>query len=274
MARYRGTPAFPALFLGALISTAGCQSLPEHIDGYAARQGMERRVIAGDPFRHVVYERDGTGGTLHVYIEGDGRPWLHGVLVADDPTPRSPYALTLMARDPAPAVYLGRPCYFGLHTDDGCDERFWTAARYAPAVVDSMAAALERLLAERRQPEVVLVGYSGGGALAVLLAHRVPRLRGVVTVAANLDTDEWTARHGYLPLDESLNPMTAARLRGIPHIHFGGAEDTVVSGDTIAAFAERHGGRYRIIEGFDHRCCWRERWPPLLYELLDEAEPQ
>lgn len=268
----RGTAA---LRLGALLSLAGlagCQSLPERVDGYAARQGMERRVVAGEAFRHVVYQRDGAGGTLHVYIEGDGRPWLYGTLAATDPTPRSAYALELMARDPAPAVYLGRPCYFGLHADTTCRERFWTSARYAPEVVASMAAALERLLAERGQSEVVLVGYSGGGALAVLLAHRVSGVRGVVTVAANLDTDAWTAAHGYLPLTESLNPMTSARLEGIRHAHLAGGGDTVVDSGMIEAFAERHAGRYRVIEDFGHRCCWRERWPELLYESLHEAE--
>lgn len=256
------------LCAGALL-IAGCQTLPERVDDYAARQGMARRVVAGEPFRHVVYERRGAtpaADTLHVYIEGDGRPWLYGALVATDPTPRNAYALTLMAADPRPSLYLGRPCYFGLHDEGACDGRLWTSARYAPEVVDSMAAALGRLLAERGHPEVVLVGYSGGGALAVLLADRVAGVRGVVTVAANLDTDGWTARHGYLPLEGSLNPMASARLEGIPHVHLGGAEDTVVPGDMIRAFARRHGGRYRILDGFDHRCCWRDNWPGLLYE--------
>lgn len=257
-----------------LLALAGCQTLTERADDYAARQGMERRVIAGEAFRHVVYERNGTGGTLHVYIEGDGRPWLYGTLVADDPTPRLAYALVLMARDPAAAVYLGRPCYFGLYTDEACDERFWTSARYAPAVVDSMAAALRRLLAERGRPDVVLVGYSGGGVLAVLLADKVPGVRTVVTVAANLDIGEWTSAHGYLPLEGSLNPMTSARLGGIRHVHLAGADDTVVDSGMIEAFAERHDGRYRVFENFDHRCCWRERWPALLDELLQEAESE
>ncbi|MES1943959.1 hypothetical protein PC39_07589 [Salinisphaera sp. PC39] len=245
---------------------AGCASLPERVDAFAEAQGLERRVVAGDGFRHVVYAReaDDTPRSLHVYIEGDGRPWLHGVLASADPTPRTPYALALMGRDPRPAIYLGRPCYFGLADEPGCEPRLWTDARYGPEVVASMAAALDGLLAERGWPAVMLVGYSGGGTLAVLLADRVPGVRRVVTVAGNLDTDAWTAAHGYRPLAGSLNPMTAARLAGVEHLHFAGAADANVSPGIARAFAERHGGRVQVVEGFDHRCCWRERWPGLL----------
>lgn len=225
----------------------------------------------GEGFRHVVYQPSapsGTAGTLHVYLEGDGRPWIHGVLAAADPTPRTPYALDLMARDPQPALYLGRPCYFGLHDEPACGPRLWTDARYGREVVASMAAALARLLEERGRPPVVLVGYSGGGTLAVLLADRVPNVRAVITVAANLDTDAWTAQHRYRPLAGSLNPMAAARLQGIAHVHLAGAEDLVVPDHQIQSFVARHGGRHRTLAGFDHRCCWRQAWPDLLHDAL------
>ena len=39
--------------------------------------------------------------------------------------------------------------------------------------------------------EIVWFGYSGGGALAVLLALRFPQSVAVITVAANLDIDGW-----------------------------------------------------------------------------------
>jgi pimeloyl-ACP methyl ester carboxylesterase len=50
-----------------------------------------------------------------------------------------------------------------------------------------MQAALERILASGHFDGVVLIGYSGGGTLAMLLAARVPETRGVITIAGNLD---------------------------------------------------------------------------------------
>jgi hypothetical protein len=48
--------------------------------------------------RHLVYSRPGAAhAPLHVYIEHDGTPWLQGVHVAADPTPRRPLVLELMA---------------------------------------------------------------------------------------------------------------------------------------------------------------------------------
>ena len=52
-----------------------------------------------------------------------------------------------------------------------------------------MATALETWLKKKGYSELVLIGYSGGGALAMLLAERI-RVRAVITVAANLDISE------------------------------------------------------------------------------------
>jgi dienelactone hydrolase len=53
-----------------------------------------------------------------------------------------------------------------------------TAGRYSERVVSSMAVAARRLLQARGAAHVVWLGYSGGGALAVLLAARVPLAAG------------------------------------------------------------------------------------------------
>ena len=84
-----------------------------------------------------------------------------------------------------------------------------------------MAAALSDILQRRPYQGLVLIGYSGGGVLAMLLAEQFPATQAVVTVAGNLDTDAWAIEHGYSPLRGSLNPAFAtATGRKYPAIAF------------------------------------------------------
>ena len=74
---------------------------------------MSSEVIKGKRFDHKVFHRRGSNGRggIHVYIEGDGSPWVNGgATVAANPTPRNPLALQLMATSPYNSVYVGRPC--------------------------------------------------------------------------------------------------------------------------------------------------------------------
>lgn len=231
---------------------------------------MSSEIIAGARFEHRVFHHQGSNGQrgLHIYIEGDGSPWVHGgATVARNPTPRNPLALQLMATSPYTSVYVGRPCYFDLNQSDGCDESFWTSARYGREVVASMLAVITRLRGE--QQPVVLIGYSGGGTLAALLADQLEGPRLLITIAGNLDIDRWTEHHGYLPLTDSLNPMTTVDLRDLPQAHLSALRDHVVPASQIEAFALQQGGSVKQFETFDHRCCWKDNWPALLEELLD-----
>ena len=89
----------------------------------------------------------------------------------------------------------------------------------------------------------------------------------MVTIAANLDIDEWTRIHGYSPLSGSLNPALAPALTpAIDQLHYVGGRDTNVTPSIVGAFARRHPGAHVIeIPEFDHRCCWIERWPKLVF---------
>ncbi|TXS96730.1 lipase family protein [Parahaliea maris] len=155
-----------------------------------------------------------------------------------------------------------------------CTPTLWTSGRYSETVINSMADALAKQLdANPSIREIVLIGYSGGGNLAVLLA---PRLAGsvpvsVVTIAANLDTVAWSAHHRVLPLQDSLNPAEQ-QASGLQEMHFQGAEDTVVPPATSAAYFQRHPqARSVTVEAFDHRCCWAQQWPQLLQQALQGA---
>jgi hypothetical protein len=258
-----------ALISGAIL-LGTCTMPHERIEMEAARLGFDKQVVRGDGFDHVVYQRAGeldrSSGRLHVYLEGDGTPWRTRTEASQDPTPRNPLTLRLMAQDDAPALYLGRPCYFGLARSSGCHPGLWTHRRYGPKVVDSMAAALSRLLAPIPETELWLIGYSGGGTLAMLLAERFPQTSAIITVAGNLDVGRWTDHHKYTPLVGSLDPARRPPLRGVKQVHFVGGRDSTVPPKITRAFVGRQGVNVFLIEyaEFDHRCCWESVWPILL----------
>ncbi|WP_245232600.1 alpha/beta fold hydrolase [Thiorhodococcus minor] len=232
---------------------------------------MERCVVSGAGFRHLVFIKGGLGSApdVHVYLEGDGLPWVSRHRIASDPTPRSPLALRLMAMDPAPSVYLGRPCYFGLADGDPCRPWLWTHGRYSAEVVDSMRAAVRAVLPPDSTARITLIGYSGGGVLATLIAPHLAGEVRVTTIAANLDIDAWADHHGYSRLSGSMNPADQPPLDArIGQLHLMGERDQVVPPATTARFLARNPmAAVRSVSGYDHGCCWLEDWPGVLASL-------
>ena len=269
---------FGCLLVVALQAT-GCLSsylAADRVERLARNAGFQRRIVEAGRFPVVVYLKPAARATqrVHVYIEGDGSPWIRHRWVARDPTPRNPLALKLMRLDSNASLYLGRPCYHGLHDMPPCEPRFWTSGRYSESVVESMAIALNALLAELSMDEAVLIGHSGGGTLAMLLAARLPMVRAVITLAANLDTDAWAAYHHYAPLHASLNPAQLAPLsRRIFQLHLAGKDDVNVPPSLIRPVVERqYNARWQVVRGQNHTCCWEALWPALLATFLAGVE--
>jgi hypothetical protein len=249
---------------------SGCASPSLRMDSRATELGYQKVVVQGKDFKHVAYIKTGQptdSSMLHVYLEGDGTPWVYKGVAAADPTPRNPLMFELMSLDPAHSLYLGRPCYQGLNTNKSCTSDLWTDRRYSAVVVNSMAAALQRLSVN--YDALVLLGHSGGGTLAMLLAEHLIKTEGVITVAANLDTARWAALHKQQPLSGSLNPATRPPLAPrIRQMHFAGEDDDNVPPYLVRdAIAHQHNATLKVIPKQDHRCCWYEVWPEILGEL-------
>jgi pimeloyl-ACP methyl ester carboxylesterase len=237
----------------------------------AREAGFTVRTVEGEGFRHRLFERGQPAGdpAAWVFIEGDGVPFVAGGRqVAADPSPRTPLALLLAAQTGGRVLYVGRPCYFGLAGDPGCRAQWWTDGRYSEAVVASMVAAVRTAIPSGR---ITLVGYSGGGTLAMLMAPRLADVRAVITVAADLDVAAWAERHGYTPLTESLDPAKESALpETIRVVHLMGSRDAAVPPETVRSYLAQHATEAMVrFDGFDHVCCWRERWP----EILDLLTP-
>lgn len=267
---------------------AGCQSLAplRDRDRYAREiatgAGLQATVIGTDSFHIQAWHRlqADRGVPLHVYIEGDGHAWRRRYQRSSDPTPREPLGLELAAADrTANVIYLARPCQYTLARDAAqCGPRYWTGARYSEAVIASLDQALSVLkhAQGRDDARIVLIGYSGGGTVAALLAARRDDVRALITIAANLDHQAWTRGHGDTPLSASLNAADiAGKIRALPQIHFAGGQDKTVPLAVIRSYLRRMGDTgetsLRIIPGFDHHCCWLRAWPRLLCQTPADA---
>ena len=257
-----------------VLLSGSCATPPERFDEQAILFGFRREVVKGVQFNLVTYRNVAMGNVamgnlLHIYLDGDGLPWLRPTIIAADPTPRHALMLELMALDKTPSVYLGRPCYHGFAQTPLCSAELWTHRRYSPEVVESMVGALHNILARTDYAELVFIGYSGGGALAMLLAERFPQTRAVLTVAANLDPVAWASHHGYSPLQGSLNPAARSPLPSrIKQLHFIGGQDENMPGDLILPVVESQpGAAFVVFESFDHTCCWHAEWPAILARL-------
>lgn len=229
----------------------------------------EPQTVCGDGLLHrVLVQPADVRDEIHVYIEGDGTPWVDGTKVAVDPTPRRPLALRLMRRDRAFSIYAGRPCYSGLAASEGCSSTLWTSGRYSPVVVNSMRVVVRRLLDTYGAKRLVLIGHSGGGTLAVLLAPSFDETVAVITVGGNLDVRAWAQWHGYAPLDASLNPVDLPPLPArIRQLHLVGGRDGNVPPDIATRAIERLGSTAIVYPRFDHACCWERQWPDVLRQL-------
>lgn len=264
---------YPSYHLLLALLLISCATPAERFQATADGYGFSNITLATPRFKHKFYlnanAQNAGGEELHVYLDGDGTPWKYERWLADDPTSREPLILHLMHRDPAPALLLGRPCYHGFSASPECASSYWTSQRYSRTVIDSLADALRQWLHTHRFHRLVLIGYSGGGTLAVLLAPYFDNTAAVLTVAANLDVAAWSRLHGYSTLNESLDPALLPPLdKRIKQIHAAGEQDKAVPPSVIKAYTQRqHNATVIVYDDFTHGCCWTEKWPALLNML-------
>lgn len=267
----RLTALLACLVLSGLISACAWLDRNGHADALAAPAGLHRELIDSGRFTLTAFSRiTRPDAPLDIYIEGDGLAWITRYQPSLDPTPRVATGLALAAADPAPnVVYLARPCQFTpMAMNPRCTIPYWTSKRFSPEVVTSMNTALTQFAARVPGQRINLIGYSGGGALAVLIAARRHDVASIRTVAGNLDDAFVNRLHHVSPMPDSDNPIDfASRVASIPQIHFSGADDTVVPpavAQRFVAAAGRRCAKTRVVPGIGHDGDWAWLWPALL----------
>ena len=262
--------------VAALALLTACSGPSKRFDRQASEYGFQKVERTGNGYTHTVYSNlpSERSSLLHVYLGGDGTPWIDGKIIAWDPTPRNPVGLRLMAQDEVSSIYLGRPCYHGHSDSPSCSHALWTSERYSKEVIESMAAVLREIIEQEQYRELVFIGFSGGGGLAMFLADIFPQTRQVVTLAGNLDIEAWVALHNYDELTGSLNPRSMAPLpERIQQYHLAGGKDANIPAMMIqGALGRQKNSQFILFEDFTHGCCWETIWKSMLACLHKACE--
>lgn len=273
-----------ALVLALVGLLAGCGAQGHKRSGgayleQAQRAGFAQHVWKEQGFAFLTLTRDlDRAGDPVVFIEGDGMAWRTRWHPSSDPTPKTPVALQLALKTTdRPVIYMARPCQF-LSSEHlrNCDARYWTSHRFSSEVISAADVALRRLTLDGRLEGII--GYSGGAALAALLADSKLKPRWLITLAGNLDHVRWTGHHGVTPLSGSLNPAEMMGSMAMPpQLHLVGVRDErvppAVTESYLAQLPQNGVAMLRRLDGYDHDCCWVRDWPQPLCEGTTDSMP-
>lgn len=273
---------FSFFSLSACVS--GLKDRRKAAEQLASYHHFEKRLVKTPDFIFTTYQKanqtlNSLGSTsesthLVIYIEGDGRSWKTRTEPSEDPTPLNPLALKLALLDPRPnVVYLARPCQFTeFSLNPGCKTEIWTDQRFSKQVVNAMSTAIDKIKRKNHRG-IHLIGFSGGGGIAVLLAANRKDIVSITTVAADLDHEAMTAYHRTSPLKGSLNPKHfASKVAQIPQHHYVGGQDPIVQQFVSEGFIDAMHCKNctsiqrTVIENATHHEGWEKVWKEKHFE--------
>jgi hypothetical protein len=264
------------LLLLLVLWLSACSTLPspseraEVAELLAAQAGWKKVSIDTDHFTLLAYlpSMIKSTETLTIYIEGDGFAWVNASTPSFDPTPINPLALKLALLDNVPSAYLARPCQFVHEKQRNCSQKYWTSHRFSPEVIHSTSQAIDQIKHQFGAEKLIFVGYSGGGAVAALVAAQRQDVMRLITIAGNLNHQAWTSTHHLSPLVGSLNPADNWQpLQAIAQTHFVGGKDQEMGEFVAQTYAAKYPAALKpniiVMPDFDHYCCWQAHWPEL-----------
>lgn len=225
-----------AVALLLALAASGCASHLGGLSRMASVSGGQIEIIRTTKFDLVSASASSSMASevLRVYIEGDGKAWSTRFQPSTDPSPRNLFVANLALSDSVPSVYLARPCQF--HRPTACGIAIWTDGRFSDPVIQSFHEALDKLKARHRPRSFELIGYSGGGYIALLLAGERTDVSQLQTIAGNLDPEAWALHHELSPMLGLKDLGALSRLKTLPQRHFVGTKDKVVPPELVDAF--------------------------------------
>ena len=221
---------FTNLLIIFSILLIGCSTI-QKIDSKLVQNNFDKVYVKTSNFELLTCQKiNKPGAILRIYIEGDGNAWKTRTVLSDDPTPRNPLALYLAMEDSSQnIVYIARPGQFPKDGYEKVDSVYWSDKRFAKEVIESFNEVIDKIKKNAKANKIELIGYSGGGGIAVLVASGRNNVVSIRTVAGNLDHQALCKYHKASLLEGSLNPIDyAIRVKDIPQRHFVGSKDNIV----------------------------------------------
>jgi pimeloyl-ACP methyl ester carboxylesterase len=229
---------------------------------------FNRVLVKGGDFWITTYQKITDENAPYVfYLEGDGAAFDGRYRVSRNPTPRRQMFIQLAQMDHRPnVIYVGRPCqYTPKDLNPKCSNLYWTDRRMSDDSVESLNEVINSI---NKNKSFSLVGYSGGGGIAVLIAARNNMVRDIITIAANLDHIAFTTLHNVTPMIGSLNPIDyVSKVGNIPQLHISGEKDKIVPPFIADKFVQASGStcvKQRIMPRIDHTHGWNKIWEYVL----------
>ena len=264
-ARYGNAVGLRALVLASLVVGAlGCATPAERFAKRADTLGFARTVVQGDPFAHLVLRRGATAGDLlHVYLDGDGSPMLAGVPSPIRPRVSHSSSSSWGSTRSRASTWAGR-------ATTAC-------GRGLPRSGVDVSAVLRGGRGEPRDGRASSRPARRRAARRVDRPQRWWRARSPGRSARSRDRGAGHHRREPLarPLDDRRRhgaPRWLARPVAAPPLpahayerHYVGSRDAIVPPAVVMAGAAP--ATVVVVEGYDHVCCWRVRWPSMLTDL-------
>lgn len=267
MIKYLLATIFLLFFTACSNKELSVENRIQKANSFAKNENLNKRIVGSSFFNHYIIEdKKLSCNIVNIYIEGDGLAWLSKNRVSDNPTPVNQNFLELLKYDNSCKAYIARPCQF--INSSSCSFEYWTNRRFSQEIIDSYDEILNIVKSERGVKEFNLIGFSGGGAVAALLASRRDDIKNLVTIAGNLDTEKWVKLHNVSPLDGSLNPIDfTSSLEFTKQYHLIGNIDEVVPKEIFFSyynrFLNKNNIEYKIVNA-SHNCCFDYEFKTIL----------